>query len=206
MNPAPPAALQWLLECLLPIESDQSVSGDLIELYRDQVDRAHAEAPANRWYAGQVAQLLWRWTGLFVVLVAAAHVIRTAFDTFSPVVPGPHAWQFRSALTTWSAIVIYLTAGLYGGARTGKTSAGMVTALTAHVLGTLIATAVDLVLFAAVINRSTFARDQWYATGGWGEAFGLPLILCPIVAMLGFIGGACASQWRAWRDARHASS
>jgi hypothetical protein len=187
----PPILARMLLETVLPLETEESVSGDLIEEYRHRLLSGSSHRPATVWYVKQVAGIVWRAIWMFTFLTAAAVVLRSIVDTFVPVVPGPHAYQLRSSLTTWSAVAIYLSSGFFTAVKTGKISAGVLVALASHVAGFLIAIVAAAGLFFAVTVRDPAALQEFQMTGGWGEAWSVPLMLVPIVLVLGLIGGYC---------------
>jgi len=189
----PPLLARMLLETVLPLETEESVSGDLIEEYRHRLLRGSSHRPAVFWYLRQVAGFVWRAIWMFTAFVAAAVALRDIVDTFVPVVPGPHAYQLRSAFTTWSAVAIYLSAGFVAALKSGKISTGLFVALASHVVGHLVAISVGAVLFFSVIARNLAALEEFQLSGGWGEAWSIPLMLVPIVAILAIVG-ACVGR------------
>jgi hypothetical protein len=180
-----------MLSALLPRASDESVSGDLLEQYRETVFPARGALGANVWYVRQAAGFLWRSTWIFVVFFASILILRTIVDTFAPPGLAPHSYQFRSALSGRSAIGTFLVAGLFAGYRTGRSSAGLLTALVTSAAGYAIAVCFDIVLFLTVIQHDAEKLSLFYITGGWGEELGLPIIHTFIAAMLGLLGGTC---------------
>ena len=95
-------------------------------------------------------------------------ILRTAFDTFAP----PANYYFRSSLSTYSAIAIYFIAGCHGAFQTRKTSAGVLVALTSHVIGLLIGICFEVGLFFVVISRDTRQFfNEFQDSGGWGEVW-----------------------------------
>jgi hypothetical protein len=188
---SPPLWAQSLLSSLLPRATGESVSGDLLEQYREVVRPARGGSRANAWYLRQVAGFLWRSAWMFALLFAAGAIIRTIADTFAPPGFAPQSYQFRSTLTTYSAIGTFLLAGFHAGYRTGQSSAGLLAAFAASAIGHTIALCFGLVLFYAVIQHDPVKLDLFYITGGWGEALVLPIIITCIAAMLGLLGGTC---------------
>ena len=69
---APPSWAQELLTWLVPLSSEESIPGDLLEEYREAVRPSRGQWRANLWYLRQVAGFLCRLTWMFVVLNAAA--------------------------------------------------------------------------------------------------------------------------------------
>jgi hypothetical protein len=188
---APPAMAQHLLTWIVPVASHDSVPGDLLEEYRESVRPSRGKSRADLWYVRQVAGFLWRLSWMFALLTAVAVVLRTVVDTLAAPAPGPHAYQFRSTLSTYSAIGTFLLAGLYGGYHTGRTRAGVLTAVAASIIGNALALGFDIVFFFAAIQHDPARLNLFYLTGGWGEEFGLPIMITAIAGFLGLIGGTC---------------
>jgi len=184
---APPLWAQELLRSLVPLSSEETIPGDLLEAYRDAVRPSRGRWRANLWYLGQVAGFLFRLAWVFVVLNAAAVILRTILDTFLP----PHSYQLRSAWSGNAAIATFLLAGIYGGYRVGRVRAGMLAAVTASAVGHTLALIVGVVLFHTVIRNDPAKLTLFYVTGGWDEAIGMPVIITFIAAVLGSCGGLC---------------
>ncbi len=187
----PPVFAQDLLKWLVPVSSEESIPGDLLEEYRENVRPSRGERRANLWYFRQVAGFLWRLSWMFVILNATAWIVRSLFDTFAPPGLAPHSYQFRSALSTYSTVGTCLLAGLYAGYRTGQARAGLLTAAAAAAIGLAISLGFDVVLFYTVIQHDPVKLNLFYVTGGWDEALGFTIIIPAIAAMLGLLGGLC---------------
>jgi len=188
---APPSWAQALLTWLVPLSSEESIPGDLLEEYREAVHPARGQWRADLWYFRQVVGFLCRLTWMFVVLHAAAVIVRTILDTFAPPGFGPHSYQLRSAASTYAAVGTFLLAGCYAGYRMGRARAGVLAAVTASAVGFALALGFELILFRAVIRDDPARLNIFYVTGGWGEAIGLPVIVTFIAALLGALGGLC---------------
>jgi len=137
------------------------------------------------WLARQVAGFLWRAPLAWGLLVAVFIAGRFAADTFAP----PASYAARSFFTTWSSILLYLLAGAWGARRTGRVGTGVLLAAGAHAIGWTLSGAVTIALFVGMIRNQPAMLNLFYATGGWGEQWFLPLMLLPIVLALGAIGG-----------------
>ena len=98
----PPRWAEWLLRLTLKRGDRESVSGDLLEEYRDTVVPAPGQSAADVWYLRQVAGFLWRATWVWAVLFSGAFVIRQAVDFFIPT----HEFYVRSLWTTYTAIAL----------------------------------------------------------------------------------------------------
>ena len=52
------------------------------------------------------------------------------------------------------------------------------------------------VLFVSVIRYDAKMLDLFEITGGWGEVWGVPLMLLPVVLVLGTLGGLMGKSLR----------
>src|ERR1700688_4765988 len=81
IDATPPGWAEALLRaCLTPCDSD-SVSGDLLEQYRESVRPARGCRRADLWYVTQVLGFVWRSASLWATLFAVAFLARTALDS-----------------------------------------------------------------------------------------------------------------------------
>jgi hypothetical protein len=64
-----------LLRVLLPSRDRETVSGDLLEEYRDSVRPARSRVAANAWYVGQIAGYLWRDSRVLGLVLLGAWVV-----------------------------------------------------------------------------------------------------------------------------------
>jgi hypothetical protein len=181
----PPRWAVAVLPLLLPFGEAESVAGDLIEEYRDTVHPAAGGWVADLWFVRQVAGFGWRAAAPWGFALAAAMSVRFAFDTFAP----PANYGTRSFVTTWSAILLYLLAAARASRRTGRAATGTLVAISAHAIGWTVNAAVTAAIFLGVIRNEPAMRSVFQQTGGWGEQWFLPLMLLPIVTLLGVIGG-----------------
>jgi hypothetical protein len=202
---APPSWAQELLTWLVPLASEETIPGDLLEEYREAVRPSRGQWRANLWYLRQVAGFLCRLTWMFVVLNAAALILRTILDTFAPPGFAPHSYQLRSSASTYSAVGTFLLAGSYAGYRMGRARAGMLAAVTASAVGFALALTFEVVLFYTVIQDDPAKLNLFYVTGGWGEVVGLPVIITFVAALLGSLGGLCGKYVSRLRGRRFAT-
>jgi hypothetical protein len=138
MNAMPwPAWAETLLRLLLPPKDRETVSGDLLEEYRETIIRTLGPA-ANRWYLRQVGSFLLRASWLWGAVLGAALVIRYLLDTFIP----PTNYWMRATVLTYTIMAACLLAGFTAAWRTRSTRAGVLTSLTAATMGALSSTSV----------------------------------------------------------------
>jgi hypothetical protein len=109
----PPAWAESLLRLMLSAEDRDSVSGDLLEEYRQAIVPALG-AKANRWYIRQVAWYVVRATWAWGVLVSVICVWRYLLDTLAPIHYVPGVIALRSAVMSWALIATPGTRGAPG--------------------------------------------------------------------------------------------
>ena len=99
---------------------------------------------------------------MFVVLNAAALILRTIFDTFAPPGFAPHSYQMRSSLSTYAAVGTFLLAGCYAGYRMGRANAGTLAAVTASAVGHALALGFDVVatIYGAYLSAAEGRRVE----------------------------------------------
>jgi hypothetical protein len=194
-DPAPPEWAERVLQAFLPSRSFESVSGDLLEEYRDSVFPARGRHGADMWYLGQVLGYGWRTAGTWAVVFAAAFVARDAFDWRVPTTD----FHMRATVTTSVAFGIFLLAGFLAGSRSGSVRAGAIVGFVAAGLAVPLQLAGSAVLLALWHDPVTLSaiRDS----GGLGEVFTMPfltVIPCVLISALGGILGARASYFANW--------
>src|SRR3954469_4112348 len=182
----PPRWAHSLLPWLVRADRAESIDGDLLEEYREVMLPERGRRRADLWYVRQVAVFLWRLSWMFAVVVALQVLTRMIADTVAP----PQSYQLRASLSTWGAISAYLFAGAYAGWRTHQGVTGAIVALAAHVLGQMIGIVGTVGLYFAIISRDEASLWLFRATGDWWEVFGLPIVVAPVVVVLGLAGGA----------------
>jgi hypothetical protein len=77
----PPRWAEGLLRLLLQPKDRDSVSGDLLEEYREAIVSKRGSSSADAWYARQVGWYLLRASWPFGVLIGATLVVRYLLDT-----------------------------------------------------------------------------------------------------------------------------
>jgi len=187
----PPVWAEEVLRVLLKPEDRESVSGDLLEEYRESVCPTRGRARADLWYARQVAGFLWRSTWMWAVLLAACVIGREWLDWWlSPT----NDFYARAAVSTWLAISIFTGAGVSAAWRSRSIAAGV---LAGFVTGAVSALIVDLVSLAQLaIWHDPHTMRMIAASGGVEEVFLLPpMVVVPgtICALAGALFGKLAA-------------
>ena len=194
MSDAPPAWADTWLRLLLPVRDRDTVSGDLMEEYRENVRPGRSPMAANTWYVGQVARFAWR-QGLWALALAALFEARTAFDWFVPTTN----FSPRSEVTTLMTVATLLVIGASSTMRTRSFKAGVVSTATALIGSALICSVV-----------TTFIHWYWHSpelnaaidgSGGLSEAYSLPIVLIVPGTLIGAIGAFVSSL--SHRQRRH---
>jgi hypothetical protein len=124
----PPGIAETLLRAMLPPASVETMTGDLLEEYRDRRVPSVGRLRADFWYARQVGSVFLHRYGWFAAPLILVPVIHDLFNTFrdatgaaylngAPVQPG------------WPPVVgaaVLLVAAMYGTLRTGRWVGGVV--------------------------------------------------------------------------------
>ena len=181
-NARPPRWAESLLRLLLRPEDRESVSGDLLEEYRETIVPALGPA-ADRWYLKQVGSFLlrasWGWGGI----LGAALVIRYLLDTLVP----PADYFRRAAISTYTIMAACLLTGASTAWRGRSMRAGIVISCSAATIGAVISFLGTGVMLAIWHDPATL--DAWRRSGGLDEAFiDVPLKLVALSATLGCAG------------------
>ena len=124
----PPRWADRLLRLVLAARDRESVSGDLLEEYRQPIVPARG-AGANGWYVRQVAGFLLRETWAWGALVAAICVWRYLLDTLAPIHYTPGVIALRSAVMSWALMAAFGGCGAWHAWRTGHLRTGMLLTL-----------------------------------------------------------------------------
>src|SRR5438552_8249460 len=167
----PPAWCDFILWLFLKPKDRDSVSGDLLEEYRETVRAGRDRAAADRWYVRQVAGFLWRATWAWAALLAFLTLGRDALDLFVP----PASFHTRSVVTTYSHVAVFLALGFHAAWRGRSLAAAAVAALGAQVMATLMIFAWTIVFLGIWHDPQTLSAIEH--SGGIAEMFTLPLIV-----------------------------
>jgi hypothetical protein len=183
----PPRWAEALLHLVLTPRDRESVSGDLLEEYRDAIVPARGPAAANRWYEIHVGSLLvrvsWRWGAV----LGSALVIRYMFDTLAPVTD----YRMRSTSIGYTIIGACLAASFFATWRTQSIRAGVLTSFCAATIGALLSIAGTAMMLAIWHDPATLAA--WRSSGDLDEAFfDVPLVIMAVGAATGIAGALLA--------------
>lgn len=191
----PPRWAESLLRMMLKPGDRDSISGDLLEEYRESIVPTLGAA-ANRWYGRQVAWYVLRPIVPWAVLVGGILVGRYLLDTLAPVQYTRGVAHPRSTIMSWALIVTYALSGCWHTWRAGKLRSGMLAALLTAVLGGALSSVGTVLCLAVWHDPATWRAIQ--GSGGIDEAlWGVPLMLTPVGTMVGTVG-ALAGKLLVW--------
>jgi len=193
MNAMPPTWAESLLKEFLAREDFETVSGDLLEQYRDSVLPARGERAADRWYVAQVLAAVARRTAVWAGLFAGAFLARAVLDGLVPTAD----FHTRATISTYSGLSILTLAGLRAAWRSGSPSAGLLAGAATTILAAIISATGAAAFLAIRHDPATLAAID--RSGGLGEAFGLPVMMIIPGVVLGSIGGLAGASLRRLR-------
>ena len=181
-NARPPRWAEAILRSLLKPGDRESVSGDLLEEYRETIVPALGPA-ADRWYVWQVGSFLFRASWSWGAVVGGALVIRYLFDTLVPVTD----YRMRAATLSYTIIGACLFTGFSTAWRTRSMRVGVLVSFSAATLGALFSIVGAGVMLAIWHDPATL--QAWRSSGGLDEAFiVVPLIMVAIGGVIGSAG------------------
>jgi hypothetical protein len=186
----PPHWADALLRLLVRRDDVETVSGDLLEEYRETVRPALGGRRADVWYVVQVLGFIPPACWVLGGAQGAAMVIRNAFDWFVPTTD----FNTRSTVTTLTALALFLAAGLWVAWRSGSLRSGLL----AGFVSSAAAACVSIVGAACLLS---FRHDQQTLlaitnSGGLGEVFELPVLLIVPATFVAAIGAAAGKLLR----------
>ena len=181
----PPDWAEAWLRFLLPLRDRDTVSGDLLEEYRERIRPSRTRWAADLWYISQVARFaapLLPWA----LAVAAIFIGRAALDWLFPPVNQKLAAEIMTLLVFGAPLVI----GFATAWRTQSAAAGAIGAMTALVLAAVMcAVATGLLL---MIGHSALVPGAVERSGGILEAFLLPFLIVLPGGVDAWIGASLA--------------
>jgi hypothetical protein len=198
MRHTPPRWAEAWLRLLLPARDQETVSGDLLEQYRDSVRPSEGRLRANAWYIAQVAGFTWRSSRVTVALLLLLSFLSQA-------VLGPWAiggFEGRAGLAAtippaWllfaPPVLVLLWAGGWASWRASRLWAGTAVGFVASLL-------VTKVLLTAMVLPLVVWQPQLAKIGmSWESLRDLTLILVSTTAAgtaIATLGGLAATLAR----------
>jgi len=180
----PPRWAEAILRMLLRPHDRETVSGDLLEEYRDTIVPTRGRA-ADLWYIRQVAWYLLRASWMWGTLMGAALVIRYLLDTLVP----PADYKIRATVLSWTLLGVCVLAGFVTTWRTRSMRAGVLASSTAATLGALVSIVGTAMMLAVWHDPATLV--EWQRSGGVEEALiDVPLKVVAFGIAMGIAGAA----------------
>jgi hypothetical protein len=183
----PPRWAEALLRILLKPGDFESVSGDLLEQYRDSIYPTRGRRRANFWYANQVFAFVSPGARLFAALFSAQCLTRTALDWFVP----PMEFHTRSTVSTALGVGTLLAAGFWAAWRSDSFATGALAGVVTAGLASVTSIAGVAAMLAVWHDPQTMAAIR--GSGGLDEVFGLPLMMVFPGLLLGAVGGVAST-------------
>lgn len=180
----PPEWAELILRAVLKRRDFDSVSGDLLEEYRDARYPALGREAADRWYVRQVLGFVMRSVGVWGALFGIAGLVRTAVDWLVPT----HDFAVRSAVSTYIGISLLVATGFWCAWRSGSLASGVFGATLAAIIGALVDLAGAGALLAVFHDPQTMSAIE--GSGGLAEVFTLPIMMIIPALVFGTLGGA----------------
>src|SRR5262245_44300225 len=153
MTADPPSWAEALLGAFLKPGDFESVSGDLLEQYRDSVYPLRGQRRADLWYVSQVLTFISPGARLFAAVFSAQFLARVALDWFLPTMD----FHARSAVSTVSGGGTLVVAGFWAAWRSGSFTAGPLAGALAAGLASIASIAGAATMFAIWHDPQTMA-------------------------------------------------
>ena len=183
----PPAIAEALLRALLTPRDRETVSGDLLEEYRQHVHPARGCMGADVWYLGEVMGFVWRAAGLWSVLLAVSVIGRDAIDWWLAPTSDFYA---RSIVSTSAAVACFACAGAVTAWRTRAIRSGMVAGIATGLIAAVVVNLSSSLMLALEHDAHTLAMIR--ASGGLEEVFVLPLFVILPGTLCATVGAVAA--------------
>jgi hypothetical protein len=191
MRTGPPHWAEALLRLFLKPEVSASVSGDLLEQYRDSIHPARGRLRADQWYVTEVLGFVLRGSSLWGALFAGAYVARTALDWLRPTAD----FHTRSEVSTALAAGILLASGFWTAWRSGSFAAGAAVGLVTTAIAAVLSIGGVVLLLAIWHDPITMTAIR--GSGDLEESLVLPTFLIlpgMLIAGVGGLAGATAKR------------
>jgi hypothetical protein len=160
----PPQAAELILRGLMPLDMSETVSGDLLEEYRESRVPAMGAFRADLWYWRQVGGMWLRAYWWLVASVVLLHVIHDVFDTFRAA-SGASYLDGRPTLVYAALSQVGLAgfvglATVYGSWRSGRWQGGLVAAFGVSVTAWVFMAAWETATFHSFVHLQQ-ANPYW---------------------------------------------
>ena len=193
----PPDWAETLLEASLSADDRESVTGDLLEEYRQSVVPT-VGARAGRWYIRQVSWYVLRAVMPWALLIAGICLVRLVFDALVPVAYTRGVVHPRSAIMSRSLLATFAFGGGWHAWRSRRFGSGVLITFATAVIGGIASLGGTLVFLGIWHDPDTLRAID--GSGGLGEAlWGMPILLTLIGTAAGtagaLVGRACVEVY-----------
>ncbi len=183
-NARPPRWAEGILRVLLKPDDRETVSGDLLEEFRDAIVPSRGRA-ANLWYIRQVTWYLLQASWVWGTVMGSALVTRYLLDTLVP----PADYTMRASVLSWTILGVCMLAGFLTAWRTRSMGAGVLATATAATIAAVISIVGAAMMLAVWHDPVTL--DEWRRGGGVDEALiDVPLKVIAFGITMGIVGAA----------------
>lgn len=162
-----PAWAEALLRDVFAATDGDSVTGDLLEEYRESIHPVREPWRADVWYITQVLRFVWGDARLWGTLFGAAFVGRTALDCLMPTTN----FHVRASVSTYAGIAVLLTSAFLAARRSGSSAAGTIAGVATAAIGAAVSiagTAASLAIWI-LLRTTPMSRPVVALRGeGWG--------------------------------------
>ena len=179
----PPRWAESLLRAFLKADDFESISGDLLEQYRDSIYPGRGELRANLWYVTQVFTFVSPGARLFAVLFSAQFLFRTGLDWFLP----PLDFHFRSTVSTAIGAGTLAAAGFWATWRSHTLASSAISGSLTAAIASIPSIVGAAIMLAIWHDPQTVAAIR--GSGGFEEVVSLPLLMILPGALFGTCGG-----------------
>jgi hypothetical protein len=193
MNDQPPRWADVLLQLVLSSADQESISGDLLEEYRDTIVPRRGRPAADHWYVRQVSGYVWRATWPWALAFGGAFLVRTGYDWRVPTTD----FLTRSAMTTAVGATTLMSAGFWTSWRSGSVVAGAVIAAVTSQIAAVFSVVGVTSMLAVWHDADTMRAIA--GSGGLLEVYTLPFTTIIPARVVGTIGGTLGSFTRRLR-------
>lgn len=188
----PPGWAESLLRLVLKENDRETVSGDLLEEYRETIVPRRGRRSSDLWYirqtAGFVLRAVWPWALLF----SGQFLARTAYDWAVPT----HDYHVRAEFSTEFGVTTLLVTALWMSWRSGSVVAGTLMTAIASQLAAIVSVSGASLMLALWPDPAGHLRQAIAESGGIEEVYLLPFMMIVPALIIGTVGGAIGSLSR----------
>lgn len=164
--PQPPAWAEWVFIALLPAARAETESGDLLEIYRDEILPVRGRVAADWWYIRQVLGVFARSYGFWLAALVAVFVAADVANTYARAVHG--------SLGPVVLVGLVFAASCHGGWRTMRFEGGLFAGVATSVIVWLFMATWWMMTwypFSLAQRVDPYWIGAWHSSAAPGETF-----------------------------------